>query len=407
MKRSTVTAATDAIRECFPALQRQHNHYPVAYFDGPGGTQVPAVVTDAMVNYLLHHNANTHWAFPSSQETDAILEDARNTFAEFLNCDSTEVVFGQNMTTMTFHVARALGRLWKKGDEIIVTDLDHHANIDPWKDLACEQGFVIRTITFNPNTGQLNLSDLENLITARTRLIAVGAASNALGTINDVKFITTLAQDSGIITFVDGVAYAPHLLSDVNDLRCDFFACSPYKFYGPHAGVLYGKKAWLDQLDTPRLQPACAQAPDRLETGTLSHEAIAGSAAAVKFLASLSHETSIRNSLKRTFASLHERSQALIHLLWEELQKMNTITCYGPSSNLNRIPTISFSVNGFSSKDICGKLSTSGLFLSHGDFYASTVIEKLHVEGLVRVGISCYSNQEEVERLIDCVKQIK
>jgi len=406
MKPPSVTATTDAIRDCFPALQREHNRYPVAYFDGPGGTQVPSIVADTMVNYLLHHNANTHWAFPSSQETDEILEQARMVFGEFLNCCPTEIVFGQNMTTLTFHVARSLGRLWKKGDEIIVTDLDHHANIDPWKDVARQHGYVICSVPFNPDTGQLNVSDFENLITARTQLIAIGAASNALGTINDVKSITSIAQNNGITTFVDGVAYAPHVLCDVHELGCDYFVCSPYKFYGPHAGVLYGKNQLLETLDSPRLQPASSSAPYRLETGTLSHEAIAGSAATVKFIASLSPGTSIRESLQLTFTSLHDRAQVLTTLLWEELQNINTITCYGPPPSEERVPTISFSIDGVGSEEVCRSLSNAGLFLSHGDFYASTVIEKLNVEGLVRVGLSCYSSTEEVERLIERVRQI-
>lgn len=403
---SLSTANTDTIRECFPALQRKHNGYPVAYFDGPGGTQVPMMVTDAMVNYMLNHNANTHWAFPSSQETDQILKQARTISAEFLNCDPSEIVFGQNMTTLTFHLARSLGRQWQKGDEIIVTDLDHHANIDPWIDLSREHGYVIRSATFNLDTGQLNHSEIEKLITSRTRLIAIGAASNALGTVNDVKAITTLAQKNGITTFVDGVAYAPHILSDVHELGCDFYACSPYKFYGPHAGILYGTKRLLEHLNAPRLQPAGSNGSERLETGTLSHEAITGSAAAIQFLASLSDGSTVRESLKLTFESLHDRSQRLITLLWQELQTINHIRCYGPPPSEERIPTISFSLDQITSEDVCRKLSCLGLFLSHGDFYASTVVKNLNVEGLIRVGISCYSTVEEVERLIDGIHQI-
>ncbi|MXZ04121.1 MAG: aminotransferase class V-fold PLP-dependent enzyme, partial [Rhodothermaceae bacterium] len=187
------TAKVDAIRQAFPALQRVHNGYPVAYFDGPGGTQVPTMVTDAMVDYLLNHNANTHWAYPSSTETDAILDDARAAFADFLNCRPTEIVFGQNMTTLTFHLARSLGRQWNQGDEIVVTELDHHANIDPWRDLAKERGFVIRSAKFDTRTGQLNLDDLEDLINARTRLIANRGASNALGTVNVLHTVINLA----------------------------------------------------------------------------------------------------------------------------------------------------------------------------------------------------------------------
>ena len=396
----------EMIRKSFPSLRRKHHGYPVAYLDGPGGTQVPSMVADAMVDYLFHHNANTHWAFPTSSETDAILDQSRHTFANFLNCKPSEVVYGQNMTTLTFHLARTLGRTWNLDDEIIVTDLDHHANIDPWKDLANEHGFRIRSVTFNPETGQLNLDDLEHLMTSRTRLIAIGAASNALGTINDIKRVTGLASAAGILTFVDGVAYTPHILCDVQDLGCDFFVCSPYKFYGPHAGILYGKNELLEQLDPPRLQPAGVQSPHCFETGTLSHEAIAGSAAAVDFLASLNASASFREALQLSYHGVHERTHALIAYLWEKLQGIKGVTCYGPNPYESRIPTISFTIDGMSSEEVCRDLSRYGLFLSHGDFYASTVVEKLGVEGLIRVGISCYTNHEEIERLVWCLQKI-
>ncbi len=404
MCQATIT--TDEIRQSFPALQRIHKGNRVAYFDGPGGTQVPTDVTDAMVDYLLHHNANTHWAYPTSIETDEILDHARAVFADFLNCRTTEVVFGQNMTTLTFHIARSLGRGWQSGDEIIVTDLDHHANIDPWKDLAQHHGFVIRSASFDPDTGQLNLEHLENLVTSRTRLIAVGGASNALGTVNKIKTITRLAQECGSISYVDGVHYAPHVLCDVQNLGCDFFACSPYKFYGPHAGVLYGRQKLLERLDVPRLAPAGTRAPERLETGTLSHEAIAGSAAAVEFLAALTPNQPRRLSLESTYRTLHERSHQLFEHLWHELNQIEGIICYGPSPSESRTPTMSFSVDGFTSEEACELLSNEGLFLSHGDFYASTTVEKLGVEGLIRAGIACYTTREEINRLILGVRHL-
>jgi len=407
MNQHTETATVEVIRASFPALGRKHNGYPVAYLDGPGGTQVPSMVADAMVNYLLHHNANTHWAFPTSIETDATLDQSRTTFANFLNCQPTEVVYGQNMTTLTFHIARSLGRRWNQGDEIIVTDLDHHANIDPWKDLSSEHGLRIQSVEFNPETGQLNHDHLEHLMTSRTRMIAIGAASNALGTVNDIKHITNLAHDANILTFVDGVAYTPHILCDMQDLGCDFFVCSPYKFYGPHAGILFGKQELLEQLDPPRLKPVDAQVPQCFETGTLIHEAIAGATTAVDFLASLSGSSSLREALQLTYHHVHQRAHDLIAYLWDELQRIERVTCYGPAPSEPRIPTISFAIEGISSEDVCKELSQYGLFLSHGDFYASTVIEKLGVEGLIRVGISCYTNHEEIERLVGCLQHIK
>ena len=400
------TATTEIIRQSFPALHRVHHGIPVAYFDGPGGTQVPRMVTDAMVDYLLHHNANTHWAYPSSAETDTIIDSARTVFADFLNCQPTEVVFGQNMTTLTFHVARALGRSSRRGDEILITDLDHHANIDPWKDIAREHHLVVRSAKFNPENGQLDLEDLKSLITRRTRLIAVGGASNALGSINNLKAITRLARKSGILSYVDGVHYAPHVLCDVQDLACDFFTCSPYKFYGPHAGVLYGRQSLLDELNVSRLEPAGHKAPERLETGTLSHEAIAGSAAAVEFLASLTPRTTRRSALTATYRTLHQRNRNLFARLWDGLEHIDGITCYGPLPSEARTPTLGFTMHGLSSENACKKLSQYGLFLSHGDFYASTAIETLGVEGLIRAGIACYTTTEEIDRLIVAVKQL-
>ena len=400
------TAKVEAIRRAFPALQRVHNGYPVAYFDGPGGTQVPTMVTDAMVDYLLNHNANTHWAYPSSTETDAILDDARAVFADFLSCRPTEIVFGQNMTTLTFHLARSLGRQWNQGDEIVVTELDHHANIDPWRDLAKERGFVIRSAKFNTKTGQLNLDHLEHLINARTRLIAIGGASNALGTVNDLQTVINLARRVDALSFVDAVHYAPHVLCDTKALKCDFLTCSPYKFYGPHAGVLYGRHNLLQNLDVPRLVPAGSTAPERLETGTLSHEAIAGSAGAVNFLASLTPIEPRRAALKATYQALHERGQYLITRLWEGLHVIVNVMCYGPPPSDARTPTVSFTIKGLTSEEACRQLSNYGLFLSHGDFYASTVVSRLGVEGLVRAGVACYTTDEEIDRLLKAVRKI-
>ena len=400
------TAKTEVIRQAFPALERVHNGYPVAYFDGPGGTQVPVMVTDAMVDYLLHHNANTHWAYPSSAETDAILDDARAAFADFLNCRPTEVVFGQNMTTLTFHLARSLGRQWHQGDEIIVTDLDHHANIDPWRDLAGERNFVIRSVRFDIKTGQLDLEHLDSLINRHTRLIAIGGASNALGTINDLQTVIRLAHQSNALTFVDAVHYAPHVLCDMKAFECDFLTCSPYKFYGPHAGVLYGRQTLLQNLSVPRIEPAGSTAPERLETGTLSHEAITGSAEAVNFLASLTPIEPRRSALKATYQELHERGQHLVTRLWEGLHSIPGIICYGPPPLDARTPTVGFTIQGLTSEEACKQLSNYGLFLSHGDFYASTVVSRLGVEGLIRAGVACYTTSEEIDRLLTAVRKI-
>ena len=265
-----------AIASRFPALARVYEGQPVAYFDGPGGTQVPQDVVDAMTEYLLHHNANTHWHFPTSLETDQLLDDARRALADFLNAAPSEIAFGNNMTTLAFHVGRALGRGWGPGDEIVVTELDHHANVAPWQAVARERGVTLRWVRCDAAKGQLDWDDFEQAVTPRTRLVAIGAASNAIGTINDVARAAALAHGVGALAFVDAVHYAPHALVDVRALGCDLLACSAYKFYGPHVGVLYGRHDLLASLDVPKLQPAPDTAPERLETGTQNHEGIVG-----------------------------------------------------------------------------------------------------------------------------------
>ena len=297
----SLIAPTADIRKHFPALARQHNGHPVAYFDGPGGTQVPRTVVEAMSDYLYHHNANTHWAYPTSEETDAIIESSRGVLADFLNASPDEIVFGANMTTLTFHLARTLGRGYESGDEIVVTELDHHANVAPWRELEKERGVKVRTVKMIPESGQLDWDDFERQLNKRTKLVAIGAASNALGTINDIPRATQMAHSLGASIFVDAVHYAPHELIDVRDWDCDFLSCSAYKFYGPHIGILYGRSDLLASLDFPKLIPAPDTAPECAETGTQNHEGIAGAAAAVEFLASLASGGTRRDRLRTAF----------------------------------------------------------------------------------------------------------
>jgi cysteine desulfurase family protein (TIGR01976 family) len=398
----------DRIRAAFPALARLHGGTPVAYFDGPGGTQVPRVVADAVTEYLLHHNANTHWNYPTSQETDAALEAARAWLAALLGAAPDDVAFGANMTTLTFHVARALGRAWGPGDEIIVTELDHHANVAPWQTLSRERQVTVRTARLIPETGELDWVDFERLVTPRTKLVAVGAASNALGTITDVRRAGDLAHSVGGLLFVDAVHYAPHELVDVAALGCDLLACSAYKFYGPHVGVLYGRRALMDSLDVPKLLPAPDEAPGRLETGTQNHEGIVGAARAVEFLASLSHINEPRAALQASFAALRARGQQLLDQLWRGLSAIPGLTLYGPPPSRPRTPTLSFAIAGRDPGDITAALAARGVFVSHGDFYATTVIERLGraPAGLVRAGCACYTTSDEVERLIEGVASI-
>lgn len=395
-------ASLATIRRQFPALKRRHAGMPVAHFDGPGGTQVPKSVLVAVSDYLAHHNANTHWVFPTSNETDAMLAGARQIIGDFLNAASAEIAFGANMTTLTFHLARALGRAWGPGDEVVVTELDHHGNVAPWESLVRERGISLRTLPLDPATGTLNLPLLESLLSSRTRLVAIGAASNALGTISDVRRAADLAHAAGARCFVDAVHYAPHALVDVRALDCDFLSCSAYKFYGPHIGILYGRQDLLEELDVPKLRPAPDSAPERLETGTQNHEGIAGAAAAVEFLAGLGQGTTRRERLAVALAGLHARSERLLRRLWRGLGKLPTVTLYGPKPGTPRTPTVAFTVQGHSAESVARHLASMGVFVSHGDFYAATVVERLGLagSGLVRAGCACYTSPAEVDRLV-------
>jgi cysteine desulfurase family protein (TIGR01976 family) len=400
--------STAEIRQCFPALERTHNGYPVAYFDGPGGTQVPRAVVEAMNDYLYGHNANTHWAYPTSEETDAIIDSARCVLADFLNAAPNEIVFGANMTTLTFHLARALGRGYERNDEIVVTELDHHANVAPWRALEKECGVKVRMVKMIPETGELDWDDFSRQLNERTKLVAISAASNALGTINDVRRAAEMAHSLGARIFIDAVHYAPHEFIDVRDWNCDFLACSAYKFYGPHVGILYGRPDLLESLDFPKLIPAPDTAPERAETGTQNHEGIAGAAAAVDFLASLAPGAARRERLRAALEQLHERGDALITQLWNGLREMGRLRLYGPPPGRARTPTIAFTVDGLPSTAVGKKLAERGIFLSHGDFYAMTVVERLGqtAHGLVRAGCACYTTSEEVDRLLAAVRQI-
>ncbi len=408
---ASLVATVEGIRAHFPALERIHNGNPVAYLDGPGGTQVPRSVVEAMDDYLFHHNANTHWRYPTSEETDALIARARETLADFLNGKPDEIVFGQNMTTLTFHLARALGRGWGKGDEIVVTELDHHGNIAPWRALEKDRGVTVRMVKMRTEDGRLDWSDLEAAITPRTKLLAIGAASNALGTITDVARATQLAKSRGALSFVDAVHYAPHVLVDAQQIGCDFLACSAYKFYGPHIGVLWGKRALIESLDAPRLEPAPQESPERLETGTQNHEGIVGAAAAVEFLASLTLDHRAhprRESLASTFAALHARGMALLEKLWSSLAEIDGLTLYGPKPGTPRTPTLSFTLRGTKTDDIAIALAKRGVFVSNGDFYAATIVERLGLvpDGLLRVGCSCYTSDNEIDRLIEGVRAV-
>jgi len=404
-------AGVQQIRTHFPALERRHNGCPVAYFDGPGGTQVPRAVADAVADYLLRHNANTHWAFPTSVETDDAIRGSRQALADWLGGAPEEVAFGANMTTLTLHLGRALGRGWGASDVVVVTELDHHANSDTWRALAKERGVTVRTVRMRPEDGRLDEGDLAAKLTEGVRLLALGAASNALGTINDVAGIVERAHAVGALVFVDAVHYAAHRAPDVRGWGCDFLACSAYKFYGPHVGVLWGRRELIEALDVAKLDPAENAAPERLETGTLSHEGIVGAGAAVDFLASLADGGRAhprRDRLLRTSEALHKRGEALLDQLWRGLGSIPGVTLYGPPPGSPRTATVSFALAARDSRAVAAALAEGGVFVSHGDFYATSVARVLGHErdGLVRAGCAAYTTADEVDRLLDGVRRM-
>jgi cysteine desulfurase family protein (TIGR01976 family) len=357
-----------------------------------------------MGDYLLHHNANTHWRYPTSAETDAMIAGARAALADLLGADPAEIAFGANMTTLTFHLARALGRGWGPGDEVVVTELDHHANVA----LERERGITIRSVPLLPDAAALDWQALERAISPCTRLVAIGAASNALGTVTDVARAAALARTAGALTFVDAVHYTPHHVVDVASLGCDFLACSAYKFYGPHIGVLFGRRELVQRLDVPKLDPAPDAAPERLETGTLNHEGIAGAAAAVEFLASLAPGATRRERLRNGIEGLHRRGQELVHRLCAGLAGVRGVRIYGPAPEAARTPTVAFTVASRSADEVAERLAEEAVFVSSGDFYATTVVARygLTRTGLVRAGCSCYTTAEEIDRLIDGVARL-
>ncbi|MDT8369431.1 MAG: cysteine desulfurase-like protein [Longimicrobiales bacterium] len=394
----------DAIRARFPALERTVGDVPVAYFDSPGGTQVPGAVVDAMERYLVRHNANTHWAYPSSAETDAILAHAKEAMAAFVGGAPEEIAFGANMTSLVYHLTRAIAPTLGSRDEIVTTRLDHQANVAPWHRLAEETGATLREVPFDPATGHLDLDAFAATIGPATRWIAVGAASNALGTITDVAALRPLADAVGARIVVDAVHFAAHHRIDVTALGADVLVCSPYKFYGPHLGALRISEATLPELRPARLPCAGSVGAEVLETGTLSHEAIAGTAAAIEFLAGLGGDGgSLPDRLDRAFSAIEARGAEVARRIGEGLAAIDGVTLFGPPPGGARTSTFGFTVRGRTSESVTRALADAhAIFTSHGDFYATTVIEDLGraPDGLVRAGAAVFTTDDEVDRLL-------
>lgn len=403
----------EQIRRHFPALQREVNGRTPAFFDAPGGTQVPRVVIDAIAEYLALHNANTGGAFPASIETDAMIWRARERMAAFLNAPSPrEIVFGANMTTLTFALSRALGAEWGTGDEVVVTTLDHQANIAPWVRVAEERGMTVRTVPFDPESVTLDFDVLRASLGPRTRLVAVGYASNAVGTITDVRQIARLAREVGALCFVDAVHFAPHRLLDVQEMGCDWVACSVYKFFGPHVGVLWGRQEHLERFRPFKVPPALDTAPERWETGTLNHEGIAGTAAAVEWIASLAPHAAAegeRPAIESAMRLIERQEMALFSRLLMGMEEIPGVRIYGPPAGTARTPTVGFTLRGFTPREVAARLSEEGISVWEGDFYASTVVQGLGLAergGLLRAGLAPYVTTEDVDRLLEALRAL-
>ena len=401
------------LRTQFPALSRRVHDLPAVYFDGAAGTQVPQRVIDAISEYLVRHNANHEGVFATSVDSDRVLDEAHRAAADFLGtADSGTVAFGANMTTLTFALSRALARTWQPGDEIVLTRLEHDANFTPWVLAAEDAGVTVRTIDIDPSNCTLRLDEYRQVLGPRTRLVAVGCASNAVGTVNPVKRICGWAREAGALSFLDAVHYAPHDLISVEDWQCDFLICSAYKFFGPHVGLMYGRREQLEALRPYKLRPSPIDLPGRWMTGTQNHECIAGTLAAIDYLADIGRTVTDdaplgrREALESAFAAIRPYERALLDRLLDGLSDLPTLTVWGitdPTRRQDRFPTVSVTHARLAAKPLAEHLAAHGIFAWHGNYYALPLTERLGLEpdGMVRFGMVHYNTTAEVDRLLD------
>lgn len=403
-----------ASRRHFPALEREINGQPVIYADNPGGTQVPQMVADAVSRYLLHANANTHGAFLTSRLTDETVAEARRAMADLLNAPSPdEIIFGANMTTLTFALSRAIGRLLVPGDEIVATLLDHDGNYSPWAALA-ERGIVLRQADITLEDVTLDLDSLARQLSRRTRVVAIGHASNAVGTINPIGRIVGMVRAVApeAIVYVDAVQSVPHLPVDVQALGCDLLVCSSYKFFGPHQGIAWGRYDLLDRLPAYKIRPADPWPPEKFETGTKAFELMAGVTAAVNYLGALRGTVgSRRERLRGTMASIRGYEQQLSARLLSGLQSIPGVTIYGIADRQRldeRLPTVALTIAGTSPEELAASLGEHGIFAWHGNYCAINVMERLGLEpqGALRLGLVHYNTVEEVDRMVETLEEI-
>ncbi len=397
-----------SIRKQFPIIHRKVKRKPLIFLDGPAGTQVPQSVIDAISNYYKTSNANAHGTFATSQETDVMMNGLRQKLADFLGASNPQCIsLGANMTTLNYSLSHAINRILQPGDEILITQLDHEANRAPWLALR-DKGIIIREVEIHPD-GTLNYDDFFEKINERTRLVAMGYASNIFGTVNDVALVRKWTYKVGAWLLLDAVHYAPHLPLDVQAIGCDFLLCSAYKFYGPHVGILYAKESLLNRLPTDRLRTAPQQAPFKIETGTPNFAAMAGVAAAVDFIASLGRGRAYRKKILTGMANLRKREKACFTRLFNGLQDISGITVYGPENIPLRAPTVSFTVKGKTATEVCRHLAKENICAWDGHFYAiraTEVLGLLENGGVTRMGMAVYNTEKEVETTLDALRKI-
>ncbi len=415
----------EKIRSYFPAMHDVLGLSPPIFLDNPGGTQVPQMVIDAMVDCLIHSNANLGGLFDTSRRAGAIVNEAHEAMADFVNASSArEIIIGQNMTSLTFHIARSIGKMFNEGDEIILTTMEHDANVSPWLLMAKDNGLKVKFLPFNKKTFRFDLMELEDLITDRTKFLAIGHASNMTGTINDVQAMTEIAKKVDALVYVDSVQYAPHGVIDVQDLGCDFLACSPYKFFGPHMGVLWGREELLLEMTPYKLRPASDDLPNRYETGTMNHEGMAGITATIEYFAKIGREDAGEIYLNR-YSKSSKRRQAvcaamdyladyelpLTQYLIDGLVKLSGVTVQGITNANeinNRVPTVSFTVEGHESCSIARALGDKNIQIWSGHNYAIEPINYLGLMsygGIVRIGLAHYNTITEIDMVLEAIRE--
>lgn len=410
-----MTLDLNLIRRQFPSLNRN-----AIFFDNPGGTQIAQQSLERINKYLLECNANHEGAFETSQKSDAVLDEAHRAMADFYNASSPdEIIFGNNMTTLTLHISRSLSREWQAGDEIVVTRLDHDANVTPWVLAAQDRGVKVNWVDFDVEDGTLKLDQLQQALERKPKLLALGYASNALGTINPVAGIIQMARAAGTLVYVDAVQYAPHGLIDVQELDCDFLVSSSYKYFGPHTGILFGKRDLLEKLFAYKVRPATNSLPGKFETGTQNHEGIAGVLGAVeyfewvgKMFGGAKENEARRPALKKAMTAIHSYEMELSRAILSTLQSIPGLRLYGladPNRLAERVATFSFRIRDIPPRKVAEQLARENIYVWDGNYYALNVSERLEVEatgGMARVGAAHYNTLEEVDRLRTALKKI-